>query len=280
MSSISGAGMKLNLKAKLVFGICSLQFISFYLHAQLPPEGIPPMPPSLQMPLGKPIEPVPGIPISPQEETPKQVLPSGPVLPERAMQILDFWFGPLPDPSYFPEDKMEMWLNNSPEVDRQMRENYAEDVMHARRGEYNSWRQTPRGRLALIILLDLIPRHIFRGTPQAYSSDPMARGLAIEGMQTGEDRSLFPIERALFYLPLENSEDMATQNMAVAAYQRLFAASPPAIKPVMQDFLIYALRHQEQIARFGRFPARNAVLGRVSSPEEILFLQQWRKPIH
>ena len=173
--------------------------------------------------------------------------------------------------------KMSLWLADSPDLDSQIAKNFSQDVINAQRGDYNSWRETPRGRLALIILLDQFTRHIYHNKQQAFSSDPMARGLVIEGIQNGEDKQLYPIERAFFYLPLEHAEDPAIQNMSVAEYRRLLAEAPSDIKPEMQDFLNYALVHQQQIARFGRFPARNAILGRKSTPEEILFLQQTGK---
>lgn len=211
------------------------------------------------LPPAPPVAPVTPAPVAPaKNEQPKPSYP----LPERAMEILDFWFGPLSDTSYFPEDKMEMWLDTNPSVDRQLWENFAQDVMKARNGDYNSWRQTPRGRLALIILLDFIPRHIYRGTPQAFRSDPMARALALEAIKKGDDRALFPIERALLYVPLEHSENLADQNLSVASYTRLLAGSPPALQPVMRDFLSFAMMRQQEIARYGRFPGRDRALRR------------------
>lgn len=194
--------------------------------------------------------------------------------PDRAAEILDYWFGNATAPDYFNEEKTAIWLADDPETARELRDNFTQDVLNARNGSYNNWRITPRGRLALIILLDQIPRHIYRNQPQAFSSDPMAVGLVIEGMQKGVDTQLVPIERAFFYLPLEHAEDPELQAMSVAAYQRLLTEAPFNLKPVMRDFLDYAHAHQQQIMLFGRFPARNAILGRKSTPEEMLFLQQ------
>lgn len=256
-----------------VIGICLLQCSLCPLQGQVVFYN-PPAPPPITnpTPIEKKEELQQGKPD--QQDLSEEAVAEGPVLSDRAAEILDFWFGFIPNAEYFPEDKMSLWLADSPELDRQIAKDYAQDVINAQRGDYNSWRETARGRLALIILLDQFPRHIYHDKPQAFSSDPMARGLVIEGIQRGEDRQLYPIERAFFYLPLEHAEDPAIQNMSVTEYRRLLAEAPSDIKPEMQDFLNYALAHQQQIARFGRFPARNAILGRKSTPEEILFLDQ------
>ena len=124
-------------------------------------------------------------------------------------------------------------------------------------------------------MLDQFPRHIYRNKPQAFIVDPMARGLVLEGMQKGDDKELYPIERAFFYLPLEHSEDLNRKicrsllsTIGCTSLRRL-------LRPQMQDFLVLPLSHQQQIAHFGRFPHRNAILGRESTPEEIVFLTQW-----
>jgi uncharacterized protein (DUF924 family) len=197
-----------------------------------------------------------------------------PAVPLRAQQILTYWFGSLPSDDYFPSEKMDVWFASSPEIDREIRENFTPDVNAAMRGDLNSWRETPLGRLALILLLDQFPRHIYRNRPQAFASDPMARGLVLEGLQRGDDRFLFPIERAFFYLPLEHSEDLDMQNLSVALYRQLYLRAPPGVKPQMRSFYDYALIHQRQIDRFGRFPHRNMIIMRPSTPEELTFLRE------
>lgn len=191
--------------------------------------------------------------------------------------VLDFWFGFLPGPTYFPQNKMSIWFASNPEIDRQIRDNFGEDVIKAERGEYNHWRDTPRGRLALILLLDQIPRHIYRNQYQQFILDRMARALVIEGIQKGDDKRLYPVERAFLYLPLEHAEDIQMQNLSVSSYRQLLAESPEILKPLMADFFQAAMMHQKQIIRFGRFPYRNAILGRESTPEENVFLMQWKK---
>lgn len=247
-----------------------------FLHAQIVEveTQAPPVPTEVRLPPPLPLPPGQGVrPLPLENQNP--LLPVAPVPMDRIADIIDFWFGILPGPDYFPEDKKQMWFEASPEVDRLIRQNFTQDMMSAARGEYNSWRETPKGRLALILLLDQFPRHIYRNQPQAFQLDPMARGLVLEGIQKGDDRWLYPIERAFFYLPLEHAEDPVMQALSVRMYQQLLAQSPPDMKFYMKQFLRYALVHQQQITRFGRFPHRNAALRRQSTPEEIIFLNQW-----
>jgi uncharacterized protein (DUF924 family) len=218
----------------------------------------------------------PGIPSA--EERVTSFLPKESIAPERALDILEFWFGHLPNPAFFPRDKLPIWFTATPEIDRQIRENFSQDVANAMRGDYNNWRDTPKGRLALILLLDQFPRHIYRQSPQSFMFDRMARAIVLEGMQKEDDKHLYPIERAFFYLPLEHAEDPDLQDLSVAAYQQLLAESPPPIKPQIQSFLQYAILHQQQIERFGRFPHRNEVLGRESTSEEAVFLNELGGP--
>ena len=197
-------------------------------------------------------------------------------LSPRAGEILNFWFGFLPDPVFFPADKVAVWVKANSEITRQIRERFVGDLLKAREGEYNHWRENPRGRLALILLLDQFSRSIYHHQPQQFLSDPMARGLVLEGMERQHDQYLYPIERAFFYLPLEHAESLPMQNLSVQAYRRLLLDSPPPLKRHMDAFLQSAIHHRQQVARFGRFPHRNALLKRESTPEEAIFLSQWR----
>jgi uncharacterized protein (DUF924 family) len=241
--------MKAYSKVSQLLGVCLLQFVPLFLQAQVHSNA------SMAVPYLQ--------------------APNASMEENRIEDILNFWFGFLPGPDFFPGYKLQVWFASTPEIDRQIRNNFSQDMMNAARGEYNSWRDTPEGLLALILLLDQFPRHIYRNQPRAFALDRMARALVLEGLQKGYDKQLFPLERAFFYLPLEHSEDLAMQNLSVASYRQLVAQSPAAIRPQMQDFLQAAISHQQQIMRFGRFPYRNAILGRESTPEEIIFLAQW-----
>lgn len=285
--------MKTYPKISQLLGICLLlQGMPLLLQAQTrlnvplspsdlvaPVLPVVPMPPRM-VPVRPMIRVPPLAPSSPMdlEEQQPPLSPNFPPVNERALDVLDFWFGFLPGPAFFPREKMYIWMANSPEVDRQIREAFSLDMSNAVRGEYNNWRETPRGRLALILLLDQFPRHIYRNRPQAFAFDRMARALVLEGLQKEDDKSLYPVERAFFYLPLEHAEDQEMQDLSVAYYQQLVAEAPAPIKLQMEAFLFSALQHQQQIAHFGRFPYRNAISGRKSTPEEMIFLNQWGRP--
>lgn len=133
----------------------------------------------------------------------------------------------------------------------------------AARGELDRWRSAPLASLALIVVLDQFPRNMFRGTSRAFASDPMALAAARNALERAFDRLLSPQERTFMYLPFEHAEDLAAQRRSLALFQ--------ALDP---NDMEYARRHYEIIARFGRFPHRNAVLGRESTAEELDFLKQ------
>lgn len=188
---------------------------------------------------------------------------------------MENWFGPFVGPESYPTDRAVTWFSKTPQNQRLMRDLFEVDMLKALKGEYNSWRETPRGRLALIILLDQVPRNIYLDKPQAFASDRMAQGLVIEGLQKGDDERLYPVERAFFYLPLMHSEDPQMQALSVAKYQELVNQTPNIIKPQIQEFLSYALIHQSVISKFGRFPYRNITYDRKSTPEELEYIRQW-----
>ena len=140
-----------------------------------------------------------------------------------------------------------------------------EPVHHAAaRGEYDAWAASAEGALALLILLDQFPRNLYRGSAHAFATDPKARSIALAAVDKGFDRQVEPIMRNFFYLPFEHSEDLADQDYSVALCAE--AGEP--------DNLKWAGIHREIIARFGRFPHRNASLGRVTTPDEQEFLDE------
>ncbi|HLV59924.1 MAG TPA: DUF924 family protein [Fredinandcohnia sp.] len=192
---------------------------------------------------------------------------------ERAEEILQFWFGELDEGGWdFDPARYDLWFGKSPETDRVVTERFGEDARAAAEGRLDPWAETPRGRLALVLLLDQFPRHIHRGKPEAWAQDPKAQRIVLEGLARGHDQALRPIERSFFYLPLEHAEDAALQARSVALYRALAEAAPEAVRARYASFLDYAIRHQVIIDRFGRFPHRNAILGRQSTPEEEAFL--------
>lgn len=189
-------------------------------------------------------------------------------------EILTFWFGDESDDRPASSERLRFWFSGGEDVDRLIRDRYSAEVARAAAGDYADWTLTSQGSLALLLLLDQFPRNIFRNSPRAYASDGRALQVALDGLSAGQDRNLAIVERAFFYLPLEHAEDLSQQDRSVALFCSLLSAAPPPLQPMCRGFLDYARRHRDIIARFGRFPHRNAVLGRTSSPEEESFLRQ------
>lgn len=184
--------------------------------------------------------------------------------------ILDFWFGPLTKPTDFPQDRFELWFMKDEKLDEEIRLKFG----HLLQENLDDWSIDPRGRLAQIIVLDQFSRHIYRNTPQAFAFDIQSMNLTLEGIKSGMDKKLFPVERGFFYMPLQHIEDVRVQEASIEAYSNLVEEAPDEVKPMCQEFLKYAKMHQEVIIRFGRYPHRNKILGRTSTPEEVEFLKQ------
>jgi uncharacterized protein (DUF924 family) len=191
---------------------------------------------------------------------------------KRSEEILEFWFGESVGTEPPSPERLRLWFGGEPETDRLIRERFILDLKRARRGDYNHWREKPRGALAFIIILDQFARNIHRGSPQAYAGDDQCRKLCLAGIELGQDRALAMVERAFFYLPLEHAEDPKLQRLSVQAFTNLREQAPATLEKMCQGFLDYALRHRDIIERFGRFPHRNAAMGRPSTPEEEAFL--------
>lgn len=192
---------------------------------------------------------------------------------KRAEEILDFWFGELDGDGWdYDTARIELWFGRSDETDRVVIERFGADAQAAAEGKLDHWAETPRGRLALLILLDQFPRHIHRGKPAAWAQDPKAQRIVLEGLERGHHEAIRPIERSFFYLPLEHAEDRELQARSVALYRALAEAAPASVKGRYDSFLDYAERHKVIVDRFGHFPHRNEILGRPSTEEEKAFL--------
>lgn len=170
-------------------------------------------------------------------------------------QIVDFWFKEI-DPA--------MWFKKDDDFDRLLHTRFGQVWQAAAKGELAAWRRTVSGRLAEIIVLDQFSRNLFRNTPRSFSCDGMALVLAQEAVATGEDVNLTVEQRGFLYLPFMHSESAVIHQQAVALFRELNNG----------DQLEYELRHKAIIDRFGRYPHRNQILGRESTPEELAFLQQ------
>jgi uncharacterized protein (DUF924 family) len=188
--------------------------------------------------------------------------------------ILLFWFGDLDALGRADAQHTRRWFTKDDAFDREIADRFGEayrDIAERRR---EPWLEHPRGRLAYVIALDQFPRNMFRGTARMFEGDAQAQAAAIEGVARKHDRSLTFGERSFLYMPLMHSEDPALQDQSVALFAAMPADGPPELQEQLKGGLGYAERHRDIVARFGRFPHRNAVLGRESTPKESEFLQQ------
>ncbi|MFJ2686422.1 DUF924 family protein [Pseudomonas sp. NPDC087342] len=186
--------------------------------------------------------------------------------------LLEWWFGSAEAPNDVAADREKLWFGKRDSQDFEARERFGDWVEQALAGGLTDWAQRPEGWLALVLLLDQLPRMIFRDTPKSFSGDLRAQALVAQGIAADFDRQLKPIQRVFIYLVFEHCENLAVQNEAVSRFIALVDEQPEADRAVFADNLDYAERHQKIIARFGRFPHRNGVLGRESTAEEIEFL--------
>ena len=195
-----------------------------------------------------------------------------------ASELRRFWFGSQPLNAARLDERLRFWFGgDEPEEagrqrDEELRARFEPLVIEAAQGRLASWAASPRRRLALILLLDQLPRNLYRATPRAFATDGEALALALSGIQSGADAALGPAERLFFYMPLQHAESAEAQEESVAAYRRLLAEVAEPLRPAFASALRYAEAHREIIGRFGRFPHRNRIIGRPSTPEERAYL--------
>jgi uncharacterized protein (DUF924 family) len=175
-----------------------------------------------------------------------------------AEEVLQFWFG----------HERKAWFEKNAAFDDEIRQRFVPVYELAAAGKLGSWMHTPAGCLALIVLLDQFPRNMFRGSAKAFAADHLARATARVILDNGWDKAMTPDERMFAYLPFEHSESLADQESCLALMQEI------SLFPEMADLPKWAEAHLVIVRRFGRFPHRNAALGRASTPEEIEFLKQ------
>ncbi len=180
--------------------------------------------------------------------------------------VLEFWFG-----SDAAVD--QRWFKRSEAYDQSITQRFGATVAGALAGRLDGWSAHTDGALALILLLDQFTRNMYRGTPQAFAGDARALALALQLVASGEHLQMPPLQRWFAYMPLEHAEDAALQQQCVRLFEVLAGNAGPH-RAALTGALDYARRHRDVVARFGRFPHRNAVLGRASSAEEKAFLLQ------
>lgn len=175
--------------------------------------------------------------------------------------VLDFWFGKDPD-----EFQQARWFYPDESFDAIIRSQFGTTLGLASNGLLDSWTSTPKGALALVIVLDQFSRNMHRGTPSAFANDQKARRIADAAIKGYHDRELTPVQRVFLYLPFEHSEDLEDQDRSARLFDRLASA------PALSECIVAAYEHRSVIAQFGRFPHRNAILGRTSTPAESAYL--------
>lgn len=169
-------------------------------------------------------------------------------------ELLAFWFSERVKP---------MWFNSTPEFDEELRDKYLHTYQAALKGKLADWERTAQGALALVICLDQFPLNMFRGKAESFEGEEPSRQVAVRAIQQGFDQQIEGVQKAFLYMPFMHSEDLADQDYVVS----LFSAAG------LEDNLYWAKHHREIVRRFGRFPHRNAILGRESTPEEMVYLE-------
>lgn len=202
----------------------------------------------------------------------------------RSEDVLRYWFGHIPGRRLTARGtcqilaRLPMWGGNWGrrvwDVDRDIRERFGATLAQAATGAYDHWTGEPTGRLALIVLLDQFSRNIYRGKPEAFQFDSKTLEIAKEGLARGEDRLFYPAARSFFYLVLEHQEDLVCQDRAMAYYRNALRRTGCVQRMILLAEITSAARHRQMIRRFGRFPHRNRILGRESTPEEERMLRQ------
>lgn len=186
----------------------------------------------------------------------------------RAQALLDFWFGVPGSPDYGQFRDTWFSTNSGPEFDKECRDKFLADHQAAASGSLAAWTDAPLSCTALIVLCDQMPRNMFRGEAGSFTTDAISLAAARKAVDAGWDREMFDVQRLFLYLPFEHNEDLDDQRRCVA----LFEALPESERK--QGWIDYAVQHLEIIERFGRFPHRNEILGRESTPEEVQFLDE------
>lgn len=188
--------------------------------------------------------------------------------------LYDYWFAQPEASQEYLESRFQLWFRKNPEADQYIRENFAPLLQEFSPDKCESWKASPQGWLSLIILLDQVPRNSFRASPKSFAFDSYALALCKEGL--GQvDTELSTLETLFFYLPLEHSEALVDQELSLKMFEaRVSSAKNDFFRNYAKENLQYAKAHYDVIARFGRFPHRNEILGRKSTPEEIEFLKQ------
>jgi uncharacterized protein (DUF924 family) len=187
-------------------------------------------------------------------------------------ELLDYWFARELGDAQAVLRASARWFGGAPAFDAELRARFGELPERALRGELAGWRSGAHGALARVLALDQLPRNLYRGSAQAFAFDGAASAEAQAALAAGLDRALHPVQAAFLYLPFEHAEELALQERSVELFAALQARAPAELAPLFEEYSDYARRHRAVIARFGRFPHRNAALGREPSAQERTYL--------
>ena len=187
-------------------------------------------------------------------------------------RVLDFWFQPgtMDQPTI--DSRMDRWFTADAVTDAVLRNEFGPLVEQASKGQLDAWAATPEGRLALILMLDQFRRSIYRGTPKAFSRDPHALKLCVEGAMKGDYKTLNPFQQAFYFMPLQHAESLKIQERSVKIYEGLVTGVSDTLKATFATFAQFAELHHDIVESFGRFPHRNKTLGRANTAEEQEYL--------
>ena len=186
--------------------------------------------------------------------------------------VLTFWFEDATRSPEALQRRSAVWFSADSAFDRECAIRFAASLEDAARGALADWAGTPQGRLALVILLDQMPRNIHRGSQAAFMHDAQAASHCIAGIDSGQDRSLHPVERIFLYMPLQHAEDLGLQRRSIEQFESIAAEADDPWREYFAENVYYAREHHDIIERFGRFPHRNRILGRESTEEELVYL--------
>jgi uncharacterized protein (DUF924 family) len=190
----------------------------------------------------------------------------------RIDDILSFWFKEQQLSAPQIDRRMDIWFGEDPVFDEAIKAEFEDDIEEASQGKLNYWAEEPRGRLALILLIDQFRRNIHRNTAKAFSHDKLALKLCVEGAMAKKDKSLTPIQKVFFYMPLQHAESAKVQAKSVELFNKLAESVSPTFQETFLTVAQFAELHKDIIDQFGRFPHRNKLLGRENTPEEDEYL--------
>ena len=189
-------------------------------------------------------------------------------------EILNYWFGRVEQTLVPSEHRARVWFGEDKKIDAEIKARFEMVLDDAKAGRLMDWEKSPRGQLALIIVLDQFSRHIYRNEPKAFEQDERALAICLKGLREGSDHSLSLIERVFYYFPLLHAEKLGYQEQSVRSYGTLMDLAFSETRVIFDSFYKFANHHYSLIKRFGRFPQRNGPLKRESTTPEVEYLKE------